>query len=74
MGNFLVTIAPEQDSTDAELFQLGLRRMRQIKGQPLDSVVERNWARAAGVGPQIEGMEGVRLRGMCIHWRRVTLR
>ncbi|HEX9002129.1 MAG TPA: hypothetical protein VGB07_19640 [Blastocatellia bacterium] len=47
MGNFLVTIAPEQDSTDAELFQLGLRRMRQLKGQPLDSMVETNWARAA---------------------------
>lgn len=42
-----MTIAPEQDSTDAELFQLGLRRMRQIKGQLLDSMVETNWARAA---------------------------
>lgn len=48
MGNFLVVVAQEQIGTEAaELFRLGLRRARQLKGQVPDSIVETAWARAA---------------------------
>jgi hypothetical protein len=48
VGNFLVIVAPEQAEADAvELFQAGLRRGRQLKGQTPDSTVETGWVRSA---------------------------